>query len=125
MAGRKSAYRAAVLASATAVSVAWAGVQISSSSDATGGNNNNDASSAAVTQRMVAADWKVPNRSRQEAALRASTTVNPLDVLVIGMYATCVIIISCSLNFFYILGVVLLFLLLAFLWFREGMVVVW
>lgn len=97
MAGRKSAYRAAVLASATAVSVAWAGVQISSS-DATG----NNAASSAVTQRMVAADWKVPNRSRQEAALRASTTVNPLDVLVIGMYGTCVIIIAGSLNFFYI-----------------------
>lgn len=98
MAGRRSAYRAAVLASATAVSVAWAGVQISSS-DATG---NNAAASSAVTQRMVAADWKVPNRSRQEAALRASTTVNPLDVLVIGMYGTCVIIIAGSLNFFYI-----------------------
>ena len=96
MAGRKSAYRAAVLASATAVSVAWAGVQISSSSDAT---RNNDASSA-VTQRMVAADWKVPNRRTQEAALRASTTANPLDVLVIGMYDICVIINLCSLNFF-------------------------
>lgn len=81
MAGRKSAFRAAVLASTTAVSLAWAGVQISSSSDATG---SKDASSA-VTQRMVAADWKVPSRSTQEAALRTSTASNPLDVLVIGM----------------------------------------
>lgn len=92
MAGRKSAYRAALLASATAVSVAWAGVQ--SGSDATG----NNAASSAVMRRMAAADWKVPSRSTQEAALRASTAVNPLDVLVIGVYDACVIIILCSPN---------------------------
>ncbi|CAM6098082.1 unnamed protein product [Calypogeia fissa] len=42
----------------------------------------------ALKQRMEAAEWKVPNRAQQEAALKGSSRVNPLDVLVVGGGAT-------------------------------------
>lgn len=74
------AYRAALVAAA-AGSLVFTGAQISSS-DSLRRERNVDA--ASVTQRMFSADWKVPDRNIQEAALRGTSAVSPLDVLVIG-----------------------------------------